>query len=182
MLMRLRDKTAGILRGLALLEEVFLCLLLTGMIALACFQIVMRFFFSGGYIWADPLLRYMVLWAGMFGAAVATRKGKHISIDIISHLLPDKIQPYLSGAINLFSATVCAFLAYASIVFVRNEAEFGGTRIFDIPAWQINLVFPIVFSLIAIRFLLNTILVGNKPLIKSFSHSADKTGSFTANS
>jgi TRAP-type C4-dicarboxylate transport system permease small subunit len=145
-----------ILKAVSWIEETFLCLLLTAMIILACVQIFLRFFFSGGFIWADPLLRYMVLWAGLFGAAVATKNCKHITIDIISHLLPDRLKPWLQVLLNLFSAGVCSVLTYAAINFVRDEATYGGRGLLDIPSWGLNLVFPLAFAVISLRFLILT--------------------------
>lgn len=135
------------------LEETFLCLLLVSMIMLACLQIVLRGLFSGGLLWADPLLRYLVLWSGMFGAAVATRTGKHIALDVVSYLVPAGMKPWLHLLIHLFSTLVSAALTWAAVIFVRNEAEFGGTSLLSIPSWGWNLVFPLAFALITFRFL-----------------------------
>lgn len=133
-------------------EEVFLCLLLVGIILLACVQIALRVFFSGGLLWADPLLRYLVLWCGMFGAAMATLKGKHIALDVVSYLVPAGLKSWLHLLIHLFSAIVSAALTWAAVVFVHNEARFGSTLLLSIPSWVWNLVFPLVFALIAFRF------------------------------
>ncbi len=135
-------------------EEAFLCLLLFAMILLACVQIFLRFFYSSGIFWADPLLRYMVIWVGLFGATVATKRSKHISIDIISHLVPEKFLPWLQALINFFSASVCIAITYAAIIFVRDEAFYGGRGILDIPSWGLNLAYPIAFGIIAGRFLI----------------------------
>lgn len=144
---------ARLISGCNRLEEIFLCLLLLAMIILACTQIFMRDFFAGGFHWADQLLRYMVLWSGLFGAAVATRHRKHIAIDLASHLLPDRLQRLLNIVINLFAAAVCAGLTYAAFIFVRNEASFEeASDLFGIPSWQIHLVFPLAFGIIALRF------------------------------
>jgi TRAP-type C4-dicarboxylate transport system permease small subunit len=139
--------------GVKKLEEFFLCILLVSMIALACLQIVLRDFFSGGFLWADPLLRYMVLWSGMFGAAVATREGKHIALDVVSFLVPPHLKPWLQIVIHLFSSLVSMALTYAAFLFVRNEMEFGGIVLLSIPSWGWNLVFPLAFALISLRFL-----------------------------
>ncbi|MBW2184088.1 MAG: TRAP transporter small permease [Deltaproteobacteria bacterium] len=144
------------LRAIFWIEETFLCLLLSSMIILACVQIFLRFFFSGGFVWADSLLRYMVLWAGLFGAAVATKNCKHINIDIISHLLPDRFKPMLQVLLNLFSAGVCSALTYAAITFVRDEATYGGRGLLNIPSWGLNLVFPLAFGIISLRFIILT--------------------------
>jgi TRAP-type C4-dicarboxylate transport system permease small subunit len=135
-------------------EETFLCLLLFAMILLACVQIFLRTFYASGILWADPLLRYMVIWAGLFGAAVATKQSKHISIDIISHIVPEKYLPWLRILINFFSASVCFTLTYAAVKFVRDEALYGGRTILDLPSWQLNIVYPVAFGIIASRFLL----------------------------
>ncbi|KPK25576.1 MAG: hypothetical protein AMJ61_11585 [Desulfobacterales bacterium SG8_35_2] len=135
-------------------EEAFLCLLLLGMILLACVQIFLRTFYSSGILWADPLLRYMVVWAGLFGAAVATKQARHISIDIISHLLPEQFMPWLRVVLNFFSASVCILITYGAVTFVRDEALYGGRGILDIPSWVLNMVYPLAFSIIAVRFLI----------------------------
>ncbi len=135
-------------------EEAFLCLLLFAMIVLACVQIFLRTFYASGILWIDPLLRYMVIWAGLFGAAVATKHSKHISIDVISHIVPDKYLPWLRFLLNFFSAAVCFILTYAAVKFVRDEALYGGRGLLDIPSWQLNIVYPVAFCIIAGRFLL----------------------------
>ena len=144
---------AGLGRWGQRLEEAFLCLLLVGMILLACLQIVLRDLFGGGLLWADPLLRYMVLWTGMFGAAVATRTGKHIALDVVSYLVPAGMKTWLNLLIHLFSTIVAAALTWAAVIFVRNEAQFGGINLLSIPSWAWNLVFPLAFGLITCRFL-----------------------------
>lgn len=137
---------------LSFTEEAFLCLLLLLMIILACLQIFLRIFFASGILWLDPLLRYMVIWAGLLGAAVATKRSKHISIDIISHLLPPQFLPGLHCLLNLFSTLVCSVLTYAAIIFVHDEALYGGPGILALPSWCLNLAFPVAFGIMACRF------------------------------
>ena len=134
-------------------EEAFLCVVVLAMIVLACVQIFLRTFYASGILWIDPLLRYMVIWAGLFGAAVATKQSKHISVDIISHIVPDRYLPWLKILLNVFSAFVCFILTYAAIKFVRDEALYSGRSLLDIPSWQLNIVYPAAFGIIAGRFL-----------------------------
>ena len=135
-------------------EAAFICLLLLAMILLASVQIFLRSFYSSGLLWADPLLRFLVIWAGLFGAAVATKQAKHISIDIISHLVPAQFMPWLRVLLNFFSAAVCIILTSAAVKFVRDEALYGGRSILDIPSWELNLIYPLAFGIIAARFLI----------------------------
>lgn len=157
-------KTAFILQRL---EEAFLCGLLLVMIVVAVLQITLRTFFSGGLLWADPFLRYLVLWSGMFGAALATKRGKHIALDVVTFVVPAAVLPWLKCLLDLFSFLVALVLVYAATVFVGNEARFGASVLLGIPGWCWNLVFPLSFGLIALRFLSNAvadflILLGKK--------------------
>ncbi len=136
------------------LIDSLLCLLLVAMIILACLQIGLRTFFSGGILWADPMLRYLVLWCGMLGAVVATREKKHIGIDVLGYLVPVQIKVWIELVIDLFSSLVAAVLTWAAVIFVRNELLFGGPSLLNVPSWIWNLIFPVAFALITIHFLL----------------------------
>lgn len=144
-------------RLLERLEEAVLLLLLGAMILLSCTQIVLRDVWGGGLSWADPLLRVMVLWAGLLGAVVATQMDKHISIDLTSHLLPKGIFRWLRVVRSFFCAGVCAVLTWLAIDFVRQEAlQISGQEMAGLASWQLNLIFPIAFGGIALRFLIGT--------------------------
>ena len=137
-------------------EEGFLCLLLTSMIMLACLQIILRSVFSGGLMWAEPLLRYMVLWGGLLGATLATSKGEHISLDLASLIIPEKYLIFVQLCCHLFSSLVAGILCWASILFLREEMLFGAGDLLGIPSWCWNVIFPFAFFLISSRYLLQS--------------------------
>ena len=152
--------TAANLRVVQLLirlEEVILAALLTVIIGLACYQISLRWLTQGGLPWIDPLLRYLVLWGGLIGAALATARNNHISMDLIGYLLGNRAKQWLSLVINIFSTVVCAFLVRATLLFIRSEYEFGGSGLLGLPSWAWNLIFPLAFSAICLHFLLNAL-------------------------
>lgn len=152
-LSRLRILAGTLSRLIARLEDGLLFLLLLAMILLAAAQVILRLLPGGGMLWADPLLRHMVLWAGLFGAAAATSRGKHISLDVLSYLVPQHAKPWLVLTNSLFGVAVCLALTHAAVVFVRTEADYGGSGLLEIPAWCWGLVFPLAFGLISLRFL-----------------------------
>jgi TRAP-type C4-dicarboxylate transport system permease small subunit len=136
------------------LEEAIVALLLLAMIILTCVQVGLRGFFSSGLDWADSLLRYLVIWGGLLAAGVATRRGNHITIDLASHLLPAGWLHRLRVIIDLFSAGVCGLLTRAGVIFVKNEATFGGSAtLLGLTYWQLHLIFPLAFALMTCRFL-----------------------------
>lgn len=139
------------------LEEGVVVTMLLAMIVLTCVQVGLRTFFSSGLEWADSLLRYLVLWSGLLGAAICTRQGQHINIDLASRLLPAQWLRWLGVVLNLFSTLVCAGLTWSGYLFVRSEMEFGGdATLLGLAHWQLTLIFPLAFALIALRFLIIT--------------------------
>jgi TRAP-type C4-dicarboxylate transport system permease small subunit len=135
-------------------ESAILCLLLAAMILLACLQIILRTFFASGLFWADPLLRYLVLWCGLLGAVSATGQGKHIALDITGNYLPQKIEPWITLVTHLFCTLAAAGLTWAGWRFLLSEIEFGGSGPLSLPLWFWNGIFPIAFGLITLKYLL----------------------------
>jgi TRAP-type C4-dicarboxylate transport system permease small subunit len=135
-------------------EEILLGLLLSAMILLACLQIILRTFFAGGLFWADPVLRYLVIWSGFLGAVAATGRGRHIAIDLIDDHLPPVLQSWLTLVIQLFSALASAGLTWAGWRFVASEFAFGANGPLGLPLWLLNSIFPLAFALITLRYLL----------------------------
>ena len=142
---------SALIKSAAKWEEYILSALLLTMILLTCLQIILRSLFSGGLAWADPLVRYLVLWSGLLGAALATAHGKHIAIDLAAYLLPKGLRPAMETLCQLFSTLVSAGLVWASWLFLRSEMAFGGPGLLGIPSWGWNLIFPLAFSLICLR-------------------------------
>ena len=142
----------GLFRILHQLESGLMTTLMVAMILMAFGQIVLRNAFEVSILWADPFLRHMVLWTGMLGAAMATRDGRHIKIDVLPQLLPPRGKAVLAALTNLFSAVICAVLSWAAVRFVRDEMEFGGNVFLDIPAWIVQLILPAAFVIITVRF------------------------------
>ncbi len=135
-------------------EEALLCFLLAAMIIVACLQIALRTFFSSGLMWADPILRYLVLWCGLLGAVLATGRGKHISLDLLSNKLPRNVRSWVHLITYLFCIIVSTGLTWAGYTFLQNEMEFGGPGPFSLPGWIWNSIFPIAFGLIALKYII----------------------------
>lgn len=142
-------QTSKVLAILDRIEEKLLCLLLVAMILLACLQIFLRTVYSGGLLWIDPLIRYLVLWSGLLGAVTATAQGKHIALDIFSGRIPESLEPWIALLSQLFSSLAGAGLAGAGWLFLAGEIEAGGDGPLALPLWFWNGIFPVAFSLIA---------------------------------
>lgn len=122
------------------------------MLCLACVQIFLRSVLSGGLLWADPLLRYLVLWCGLLGALKATGLGKHIALDFSNYLIPKSFQPWVVLLTDLFCTITSAGLGLAAYLFIRNEIEYGGSLLLSLPTWVWNSIFPITFGMMSLRY------------------------------
>lgn len=123
------------------------------MILLAVGQIVLRELFSTGFVWADELVKLLVLWLAMIGSIAASRDNRHIRIDALSHVLPDFANRVIRVIVDLFAAVVCGVVAWHSYRWTLQEIEFGDTVLINTPAWIAHIVVPIAFAVMAYRFL-----------------------------
>lgn len=126
--------------------------MLSGMILLAVGQIVLREVFDTDIIWADELLKLMVLWLAMVGSIAACRDDRHIRIDVLSHLLPDWLVDITRVLVDMFAAVVCAVIAVQAWRYLQIEIEFEDTVLVDTPAWIAHVILPLAFALISYRF------------------------------
>ena len=138
------------------LEDLILSAILTLVLVLAASQILLRNIFDISLFWAEPLMRAMVLWLALLGALVAGRDGKHISIDLLSHVLPTEIKIYLNSLAQLIAGVICSFLSYHALVLVELEYEYSSGEVAGIPIWCVQLILPFGFLLMALRFFVQT--------------------------
>jgi len=104
--------------------------------------------------WSDAFARALMLWLTFFGASLLTRKNRHIRIDIMSALLPDRWAPFREGILAAAAAVVCGLMSVASFRMVRMEMAFGGRLFLDVPAWAVQVILPAGFLLLTFRFAL----------------------------
>jgi C4-dicarboxylate transporter DctQ subunit len=135
-------------------EDGLLALLLTTMIVLAGTQILMRNLFDSGFVWIDPLLRVLVLWLGLIGATVATRHNKHIRIDLLSRYFSRNTHRLIQVMVGQISAWTCLAIAWYGMDWIRLDYEDSVTAFAGIPAWSVEIIVPLAFALIGIRYFL----------------------------
>ncbi len=136
------------------LETLLLVLILSSMILLACAQIVLRNVADIGLPWSDELLRMLVLWIALAGAVSASRADKHISIAVLDPFLPALLKKLVRLLIHIFTAVICAIVAWFSLQFVLTSKEYGDLLLGNVPAWCLQAALPLGFALIAWRYLI----------------------------
>ncbi|HCD75819.1 MAG TPA: TRAP transporter small permease [Alcanivorax sp.] len=134
-------------------EDGLIVTVLLGMVLLAVAQIGLRNFGGVSLVWAEPLLRNAVLWIGLLGAMIASRKDEHIRIDLAANFLPERWLPWVTGVVDLFTAGICVLTGWYSVQFVIEEYQFGATAFAGVPSWLLQAVIPLGFTVMALRYL-----------------------------
>lgn len=138
-------------------ENTVLVLLLTAMIVLAVGQIALREIFDTGIIWADEFIKLLVLWIAMLGSIAASRDDRHLRIDVLSHLLSEKMISVTRFVVELFAAIICGVVAWSAYRWLQIELEYQDTVLIEFPAWLAHAILPLAFFLMAYRFALSSV-------------------------
>ena len=145
-------------RFLLRLEESLLVVILLSTIIFAVAQIFLRNFFHSGIPWGDSLVRILVLWLGLIGAMIASRDHRHIKIDILSRHMTPANQLWLRRFTDSITAIVCFVVAWYAFLFVRIEYQDGMRAFENVPVWLTEVIIPVGFLIMAVRFLLSAVL------------------------
>lgn len=159
-------------------ESALLLLLLTLLLSLSFVQVLLRLG-HGGLPWADVLARHLVLWLGMAGMALAAARNRHIRIDVLGRVLPERAGRLVGMGLDALAAWICLRLGRAALSFMEQSRDFGdlvdpvawpawswlgGLAGQPWKAWPLQAVIPLAFALTALHFVLNLPLRWTDPL------------------
>lgn len=151
-------------------ETVILVAVVLIMVLFSFMQVVLRNVFDQGILWGDIFLRHLVLWVGFIGASLASMEEKHINIDVFSRLMKGRYKPLSQSIVYLFAAGITYLLTRAAWAFVMDEREYETILFGDIASWYFQIIIPIGFALMTIRFLLHSL----EKLIAVFSQNTQE--------
>lgn len=123
------------------------------MILLAFLQVIVRNFFDTGLLWAEAIVRLLVLWVGFLGAMLATKKGQHICMDVFTKFMGETSRTLVGILMKILAAVVCLFILKAAWTFVLSERESGSEFFKNVPYWWVEIIIPTAFLLIPFHFL-----------------------------
>ncbi len=136
------------------LEEAVLALLLTAMTLLTFIQVVLRYVFNSGLLWALEGTTYMFAWLVLLGISYGVRTHAHIGIDAGVKLLPPGARR-VTGLVTLALCLVFAgLMLYGSYTYEYRLYRLG-VDAQDIPVarWLLALCLPLGFLLLIARLI-----------------------------
>lgn len=107
-------------------------------------NVVLRYVFASGIVWAEEMTRYTLLWTVFVGAGVVTREGTHVSMEAFFNLWPVRLKRIGLLAINLFCIATIAVIVFFGIGIVRMVVETGQiSEAAFVPMWIIYGAIPV---------------------------------------
>jgi TRAP-type C4-dicarboxylate transport system permease small subunit len=94
------------------------------------FTVFSRYLFNYVASWSEEVPRYLLVWIGFLGAALAVRQDEHIGFDYIFNKLPPTGQKILRLLLNLGIVIIGLIMVVYGIDFVK---QFGGDWMESIP-------------------------------------------------
>ncbi len=156
---------------LARIEGWLIVLMLWLMVLLTFVQVGLRSLYAYGHFhwanavlghidWAGPFVSLLVLWLTFLGASLLTKDGKHINIDIFSSILPERWLPAREVLLASACMVISAVMFKVCVNYIQMEMAYGGTTLFNLPAWLGQVILPAGFALLFFRFLIKALNEG----------------------
>lgn len=95
------------------------------MTLLVFLEVVLRFGFNTGLLWAQELTLHMSAWFVLFGASYGIKVGAHIGVDAAVRLLPDKAHRVVSVLAIALCLVYCALFLVGSWVYLAKMYSIG---------------------------------------------------------
>lgn len=143
-----------LLRMLNRAEEAIISLLLVAMTLLVFVEVVMRFVFNSGFLWAQELTLHVSAWFVLFGVSYGLKVGAHIGVDAFIKTLPELMQRLLSSLAVMLSLVYCGLFIYGSWIYLSKMKKIG-IELEDLPVeiWIAHSILVIGLAFLSIRLL-----------------------------
>ena len=131
--------------------ELVLAIALIGAVLLNFVNVVGRYGFGWGFIAADELQTYIMVYLAFLGAAVASWRGLHLRMDVLALRLPAGMQKMLSILELLLIVILCSLVTWVALNYVQQMFSLGAkSQNAQIPMWIPHIAIPAGFGLMVI--------------------------------
>ena len=107
------------------LEEGIISFLLAAMTLLVFFEVVLRFGFNTGVMWAQELTLHLSAWMVLFGASYGLKVGSHLGVDSLVRVLSSKARRIVTIIAVFASLAYCGLFIKGSYVYLHKMYTIG---------------------------------------------------------
>lgn len=137
------------------LEESIIALLLASMTLLVFVEVVLRFAFGTGLLWAQELTLHLSAWMVLFGASYGIKVGSHIGVDALVKILPEKVRKIVGGISVAACIVYCGFFAKGAWVYLAKIYSISlEMEDLPVPKWIAHSILFIGMIMIGIRLVI----------------------------
>lgn len=135
-------------------EETVIGLLLVATTLLVFVEVVLRFFFNEGLLWAQEATLYLSAWMVLIGASWGIREGAHIGVDALVKTFSPSLQKTVTLIALALAMVYCVLFFYGSWVYL-SKMKLIAIEMEDIPIekWKAMLCLLIGFALLGLRMI-----------------------------
>ncbi len=163
------------------LEEALIGAILAAMTIISFVQVVLRYGFNSGFVWALEVTVYMFGWMLLFGMSYGIKQGSHIGVDVLVQQLraePKRIVGLIACVLSIVYGLIMLIGSYNyvdTMMTLGVEAEDVA-----IERWILLLPLPVGFALLIYRVaqLGYQILVGKQSGFVLADEAADSIRQF----
>ncbi len=132
-------------------ENLLSTVALSGIMLLPLAEIASRKLLGMGVPGSGPFAQSLTLWLGLFGAAIAAREGKLLTLATGEFLPKNRVGEVAHIISGAGGAMVSTLLAVGGYVLLQSDRGAGDVIAIGVPVWVADLALPIGFGLIALR-------------------------------
>ena len=163
-------------RAIDRLEEGLIAFLLAAMTLVSFVQVVLRYVFNSGFLWALEATTYLFAWLVLIGISYGVKVGSHIGVDVLVSQLPrqgKRIAGIVAGLLSILYAVLLLIGGWQYFATVRMI----GVTAEDIPVqrWILVIILPVGFALLLFRLVQMTwrIIRGEEAGMRLANEAAD---------
>ncbi len=122
------------------------------LMSLATFSnVVARYILNSPIQWAEEFSRYAFIWVVFMGAAVCTKRKRHIAIDSLVLALPGRMQSYFHVMVDLLILGLMVVIVYYGSILTASATQTTATL--KVPQYIVYIVVPVSAALIFLHSL-----------------------------
>ena len=141
-----------ILRYLDRLEKAIISIGIFSTSVLIFVNVILRYFFDYGLVWAEEVVRYIIVYIVMIGSSLAISKNEHIAVTLLEDSSNKWVAHISYGLQNIISLVFTVIVTYFGCLIVTSLIDTKQiTAALQIPAWWVYIIFPISTFLMSIR-------------------------------
>lgn len=132
-------KTSAIINDLS--KFIGIILIFIGLVIMFT-EVILRYIFSFGFIWAEEITCYAFIYAAMLGASIVSFENAQMKIDIFKKYFPLRMQKWINIGLKFLSLFFLGVLFYEGIIFFiegLNAKSFASQISLAIPYFSIPL-------------------------------------------